>query len=281
MSDHDPLVSATWLKDNIGAPDIRVVDATWVPPFLVGRTPGAELYKQGHIPGAVFFDIDDIADRDSDLPHMLPSPIVFSSRMRKLGLGDGHRIIVYDQNSFFASARAWWMLRVMGHKDVYVLDGGFSAWQAVGGETEDLPPMPVERHFTARVRADLVRNREQVAASVADGSSKILDARGEGRFNGTAPEPRADLKSGHMPGAANVPASDLLTPAGTLKDADALHPLLADYLDATVITSCGSGVSAALINLALARLGHWDAALYDGSWSEWAAHADSPIATAS
>lgn len=279
MSNNDPLVSAVWLKDNIGAPDIRVVDATWVPPFLVGRTPGSELYKQGHIPGAVYFDIDEIADQDSDLPHMLPSPILFSSRARKLGLGDGNRIIVYDQNGFFASARVWWMLRVMGHQDVHVLNGGFSAWQAVGGETEDLPPMPVERHFTARVRADLVRDRAQVASAVEDGSARILDARAEGRFKGTAPEPRADLQSGHMPGAANIPASDLLTPAGMLKEAEDLRPLLQDYVDATVITSCGSGVSAALINLALARLGHWDSALYDGSWSEWAAHTDSPIAT--
>lgn len=280
METGDPLVTASWLQDNINAPDLRVVDATWVAPFLVGRETGQQAYNKGHIPGAVFFDIDAIAEPDSDLPHMLPSSILFSSRVRKMGLGDGNRIIIYDQNSFFASARVWWMFRTMGHKDVFVLNGGFAAWQAVGGDIEDLPPVAVERHFTPRARADLLRDMSHVQAATADGNATILDARPPGRFDGSAPEPRADLKSGHMPGAVNIPASRLLTEAGTLKSAAGLQALLGNYLETPVITTCGSGVSAAIINLALARLGHWDAALYDGSWSEWASDADNPIDTA-
>ncbi|MEM1391160.1 MAG: sulfurtransferase, partial [Pseudomonadota bacterium] len=217
MEHADPLVTADWLKENISAPDLRVVDATWVPPFLVGQKSGQERYREAHIPGAVFFDIDEIAEPDNDLPHMLPSPVLFSSRVRKMGLGDGNRIIVYDQNTFFASARVWWMLRTMGHKDVFVLNGGFTAWQAVGGELEDLPPISVERHFTSRARADLVRNMDQVQTASAERNATILDARPAGRFDGSTPEPRADLKSGHMPGAVNIPASTLLTEAGTLK----------------------------------------------------------------
>ncbi|MEM7492973.1 MAG: 3-mercaptopyruvate sulfurtransferase [Pseudomonadota bacterium] len=280
MEHADPLVTADWLKDNISAPDLRVVDATWVPPFLVGQKSGQERYQEAHIPGAVFFDIDDIAEPESDLPHMLPSPVLFSSRVRKMGLGDGNRIIVYDQNTFFASARVWWMLRTMGHKDVFVLNGGFSAWQAVGGPLEDLPPISAERHFTSRARADLVRNMDQVQTASAERNATILDARPAGRFEGSTPEPRADLKSGHMPGAVNIPASTLLTEAGTLKSAASLKAMLGKYVETPVITTCGSGVSAAIINLALARLGHWDAALYDGSWSEWASHTENPIDTA-
>ncbi|MEO1641988.1 MAG: sulfurtransferase, partial [Pseudomonadota bacterium] len=211
METGDPLVTAAWLKDNISAPDLRVVDATWVPPFLVGRKSGQETYDQGHIPGAVFFDIDAVADPDSDLPHMLPSPVLFSSRVRKMGLGDGNRIIIYDQNNFFASARVWWMFRTMGHKDVFVLNGGFAAWQAAGGEIEDLPPVSVERHFTPRARADLVRDMSQVQSVSTEGSATLLDARPPGRFEGSSPEPRTDLKSGHIPGAVNIPASSLLT----------------------------------------------------------------------
>ena len=156
MAEHDPLVSATWLKENISAPDLRIIDATWVPGFLVGRKTGREEYDAGHIPGSVFFDIDDISDPDASLPHMMPDSIRFSSKVRKLGLGDGQRIIAYDRNGIFASARAWWMLRAMGHKDIYVLDGGRAAWLEASGDLEDLPPVPEERHFTARMRADLV-----------------------------------------------------------------------------------------------------------------------------
>lgn len=277
MAMPDPLVTADWLMANISAPDLRVVDATWVPGFLVGRKAGAEEYKYGHIPGAVFFDIDDISDPDATVPHMLPDAIRFSSKVRKLGLGDGQRIIVYDSNGFFASARAWWMLRAMGHKDVHVLDGGRSAWQAAGGELEDLPLAPVERHFTARKRADLVKSMDQMKTLTDTGSAAILDARAQGRFDGTAPEPRKDLSSGHMPGSVCVPAGSLLNLDSTMKSARDLQPILGDYTTGAVVTTCGSGVSAAVITLALARLGNWDAALYDGSWTEWASDPDNPI----
>ena len=273
----DPLVTADWLQQNRHAPDIRVVDATWVPPFLVGRHSGSELYKRAHIQGAVYFDIDAIASRETDLPHMLPDPVQFSSQVRKLGLGDGNRLVIYDNNNFYASARVWWMFRAMGHEDVLVLDGGLSAWQSIDGAIEDLPPIPVERHFTARKRADLVRDYAQMRHLMETGETAILDARAPGRFTGEQAEPRPDLPSGHIPGSVNLPASDLLTPEGRFKSADALQPLLAPYLDRPVVTSCGSGVSAALIALGLARLGQWEAALYDGSWSDWASRAEAPI----
>ena len=159
MTHAAPLVRAARLKDNLHEPDVRVVDATWVPPFLVGRKTGREQYDEGHISGSIFFDIDEIADPGSDLPHMLPDSLLFASRVRKLGLGDGNHIIVYDNNGFFASARVWWMFRAMGHADISVLDGGYKAWLAEGGETEDLPPNVTERHYTARARALKWRQR--------------------------------------------------------------------------------------------------------------------------
>lgn len=279
MESGDPLVSADWLKANFSTPDLRVVDATWVPPFLTGRKSGRDCYNAAHIPDAVYFDIDAIADPNTDLSHMLPDPVLFSSRVRKLGLGDGHRIVIYDSNGFFASARVWWMFRAMGHKDVKVLNGGLKAWEAADGEIEDLPPSPPERHYTARKRADLVRDMTQMQRHVEAGNVPILDARDQGRFDGTAPEPREGLPSGHMPGSICIPAGSLLEADGTMKSSDGLMDILGDYVTGPAISSCGSGVSAALITLALARIGNWDTAIYDGSWSEWAADADNPIET--
>ena len=177
MESGDPLVTAEWLKEHISAPDVRVVDATWFPPFLNPEKTGRQAWAEGHIPGAVYFDIDAIKAGGTDLPHMLPDPVMFSSRARKLGLGDGNRIIVYDQFNFFASARVWWMLRVMGQRDVKVLDGGLKAWTDAGGETEDLPPVAVERHFTARVRSDLLKDSDQMLAASANSSHNIIDSR--------------------------------------------------------------------------------------------------------
>lgn len=279
METGDPLVSPQWLLENINAPDIRVVDATWSPSFMTGRVPGPEMYARGHIPGAVYFDIDKICAPDTDLPHMLPDAVMFSSRVRKLGLGDGHRIVVYDANGIFAAARVWWMFRAMGVKDVYVLNGTLADWEAVGGELEDLPPRAIERHFTARKRADLVRDKAQMQDICTNADTPVLDARAPGRFDGTEPEPREGLKSGHIPNSINVPASTLLTAEGAMLPAEKLRPLLGDYLDRPVVTTCGSGVSAAIISLALARLGNWDAAVYDGSWCEWAADPNCAIET--
>lgn len=278
MAANDPLVTAEWLKENIDAPDVRVVDATWFMPSGDAGQTGQKAYQEGHIPGAVFFDIDKIAAPDNPMAHMLPDPILFSSHVRALGIGDGNRIIVYDQNNFFASARAWWMLRVMGHRDVHVLDGGFATWQTAGGTVEDLPPVAVERHFTARVRADLVVDAAQVASLSETRTGTIIDARPAGRFTGESPEPRPDLKSGHIPGSRSVPGSQLLNPDGTMKDADTLTKLFGN-LALPIVTSCGSGVTAGVTALALARIGYWDVAVYDGSWSEWAADASRPIAT--
>lgn len=278
METGDPLVTAGWLKQNITAPDIRVVDATWFAPFMNPEKSGRETWNEGHIPGAVYFDIDAIKATNTDLPHMLPDPILFSSRVRKLGIGDGHRVIVYDRNGYCAAARVWWMLRVMGHNDVKVLDGGYAAWLAEGGEVEDLPPVSVERHFTARVRSDLVKDAAQVLAASSKGSHAIVDSRPAARFRGEAPEPRPGLASGHIPGSLSVPSSELINADGTLKGVSDLQKLLPDH-KAPTITSCGSGVAACITALAYARLGNWDVAVYDGSWTEWASDPSRPVAT--
>ena len=278
METGDPLVTAGWLKQNLPAPDIRIVDATWFAPFMNPEKTGREVWAEGHIPGAVYFDIDAIKAGNTDLPHMLPDPIVFSSRVRKLGIGDGNRVIVYDGNNYCASARVWWMLRVMGHEDVKVLDGGFAAWLAEGGEVEDLPPVGIERHFTARVRSDLVKDAGQVAAAAQSGACAIVDSRPAARFTGEVAEPRPGLASGHIPGSLSVPSSQLINADGTLKCVSDLQGLLPDH-KAPTITTCGSGVAAAITALAYARLGNWDVSVYDGSWTDWASDPSRPVAT--
>lgn len=265
-----PVVSADWLKSHLSAPDVRVLDCTWFMPDAP-RT-GRQAYDAHHIPGARFFDIDDIADTTINLPHMLPPPEKFSSRVRRLGLGDGHRVICYDQNGFLASARAWWMFRVMGHADVAVLDGGFEAWRNAGGEVEDLPPHFVaDRHFTVRPRRDLVRDIGQVKSSLESGSAQLVDARSGPRFRGEVPEPRAGLRGGHMPGAINVYYGDLIANGALKSEADmrAVFDKAGVDLTRPIVNTCGSGVTAAVLTLAQSVLGHDDAAVYDGSWSEW------------
>ena len=275
-----PLVSADWLLANKDAPDLRIIDASWFPSWSSPTGAGKDAYARGHIPGAVYFDIDEISDTSSDLPHMMPDSVKFSSRVRKLGVGDGNRIVVYDANDFFASARVWWMFRQMGHKEVQVLNGGLRAWQAAGGELEDLPPMITGgRHFTPRVRSDLVQTMDQVRQASKNSSARLIDARPAGRFNGTEQEPRAGLKSGHIPGSINVPSNSLVGADGKLVDADHLEALLGQHKSSSVIATCGSGVSAAVIALALAELGNYDVAIYDGSWTEWASDPDNPIHT--
>jgi len=277
METGDPLVSAEWLLKNIEAPDVRLVDATWFAPFTNPPQTGRQAWMRGHIPKAVHFDIDDIADMSSSLPHMLPDAVRFSSRVRRLGLGDGNRIIIYDQNNFFASARAWWMFRVMGHKDVQVLDGGLSDWVAEGGALDDMPPITGERHFTPRVRSDLVMDAKALENLARSTRSVIIDARPDGRFHGRDPEPRAGLPSGHIPGSINLPGSQLITGDGRMKPVAELLKLFRDPMAPTV-TTCGSGVTAAITALALARLGNWDVAVYDGSWADWASDPARPIA---
>ncbi len=276
MESGDPLISASALKTLISAPDVRVIDATYFPSFTNPKQTGREAWATAHIPGAVYFDIDEIADTASPLPHMMPDPVKFSARVRQMGIGDGHRIIVYDQNRFFASARVWWMLRYMGKTDVKVLDGGLTAWTAAGNETEDMPPIVSTRHFTPRVRSDLLVTLPDMEALVARGTAAILDARPAGRFSGKDPDPRAGVAAGHMPGSVNVPGGDLLMPDGRMKSADDLRAIL-PMRTGQIVATCGSGVTAAIIALGFARLGNWDAAVYDGSWSEWGADPARPI----
>jgi thiosulfate/3-mercaptopyruvate sulfurtransferase len=279
METGDPLVSADWLLANIEAPDVRIVDATYFAPFTNPPETGRQAWMRGHIPKAAFFDIDDIADTSSHLPHMMPDAVKFSSRVRRLGLGDGNRIIIYDQNNFFAAARAWWMFRVMGHQDVQVLDGGLAAWVEEGGALDDMPPIPSERHFTPRVRTDLVMDAKGLENLVGSSRTTIIDARPDGRFFGRVPEPREGLRSGHIPGSVNLPGSELVTEHGHMKSAADLKKLFGNP-NAPTVTTCGSGVTAAITALALARLGNWDVAVYDGSWTDWASDPARPVATA-
>jgi thiosulfate/3-mercaptopyruvate sulfurtransferase len=277
----DALVSTEWLAARLGAPDIRIVDASFKMP---GVTPTArEDYAVEHLPGAVFFDIDDIADADTALPHMLPAPEKFASRMRKLSLGDGHRIVLYDANGVAGAARAWWMCRVFGHRDVSVLDGGLRAWKAEGRKLDDLPPMPRERHFTARLNTLLVRDRDQVRANIATRREQLLDARSAGRFAGEAPEPWPGRRQGHIPGSLNLDHTKLVDPAtGLVKPPEVLAQLFqAAGIDPRrpVVTSCGSGITACVLALGLHLTGHRDVAVYDGSWAEWGLPDGPPIET--
>ncbi|MGS4945731.1 3-mercaptopyruvate sulfurtransferase [Meridianimarinicoccus sp. RP-17] len=281
MSD-DPktLVSTGWLADHIRDPDLRILDASYYLPDM-GRDARAE-YDAGHIPGARFFDIDDISDHRSDLPHMAPPPEKFMSRLRKLGVGDGHQVVVYDGAGLFSAARVWWLFRLMGKTEVAVLDGGMPKWRAEGREIEDLPPVIRDRHMTVQRQAALVRDVTQVARAAKLGDHVIVDARSPERFRGAAPEPRAGLRAGHIPGSVNLHYATLLNADGTMKDADALRAAFDAAgvdLGRPVITSCGSGVTAAILNLALARLGKSDHALYDGSWAEWGMYGDLEVAT--
>lgn len=275
-----PLVSTEWLAAHLDAPDVRVVDGSWYLP-QEGRDPKAE-YRAAHIPGAVFFDIDDICDNDSPYPHMLPSPEKFSSRVRRLGLGDGNRIVVYDGGGMAKSAaRVWWMFKVFGHRDVVVLDGGMHKWRLEGRAIEDIAPMPRERHFTARVNSLIVRTIKDMRANVDSKAEQVVDARSAERFAGTAPEPRPGIRSGHIPCSLNVPNGKLFDPeTNAFRSPEELARLFAEAgvdLAKPITTSCGSGVTAANLFLALKILGAKDVALYDGSWSEWGAQADTPV----
>ncbi|RMA42581.1 3-mercaptopyruvate sulfurtransferase [Rhodophyticola porphyridii] len=282
MSADDPktLVSTDWLAAHLNDPDLRVIDASY---YLsdMGRDARAE-YEAAHIPGARFFDIDEISDHRSKLPHMAPPVEKFMSRMRAMGIGDGHQVVVYDGLGLFSAARVWWLFRLMGKTDIAVLDGGFPKWQAEGRETEDMPPVLRDRHITVQRQAHLVKDVTQVASASKLGDWQIVDARSPSRFRGEEPEARPGLRAGHIPGAMNVHYATLLNPDGTMKSGDALRSAFESAgvdLEKRVITTCGSGVTAAILMLGLERLGHRDAALYDGSWAEWGQFEQLKVAT--
>lgn len=274
------LVSTEWLADHLHDPDLRILDASYYLPDM-GRNARAE-YDAAHIPGARFFDIDDISDHRSELPHMAPPVEKFISRMRAMGVGDGHQVVVYDGMGLFSAARVWWLFNLMGHSDIAVLDGGFPKWQAEGRPVEDMPPMVRDRHMTVRRQSTLVRDVTQVSQASKLRDVEIIDARAAARFRGEAPEPRPGMRAGHIPGSKNVPFSTLLNDDGTMKDVPALRAAFVEAgvdLSKAAITTCGSGVTAAVLNLAMARMGKADHALYDGSWSEWGRFPTLPIAT--
>ena len=275
------IVETDWLADHLKSPDLVVLDGSWHLP-VSGRNAKTE-YLAEHIPGALFFDIDDLSDDKSPLPHMLPSTVKFSSRMKKMGIGDGARIVVYDTLGIFSAARVWWTFRAMGHQDVAVLNGGLKKWKAEGRPLDDGPaPKRSERHYTPLQNTGLIRDLDEMKVLVQKAGAQIVDARPAGRFEGREAEPRPGLRSGHIPGAKNVPSQSLLKPDGTFKSEAELAALFKSAgIDVTkpVVTTCGSGVTASMLALALAVLGQTNAAVYDGSWAEWGQDNGLPVAT--
>lgn len=273
------VVSADWVEKQLGAPEFRIVDAAWYLPAQ--NRNGAAEYASGHIPGAVFFDQDVIADHSSGLPHTVPSPEFFASEVGKLGIADTDTIVVYDGPGIFTAPRVWWLFRVMGAKNVFVMDGGMDGWKKEGRPLQTDLPEPAPAVFHTNFNPYAVTSFEEMRGIVTTRARQVADARGPGRFTGEEAEPRAGMRSGHMPGAKNMP-SGTFSVDGHFKDLDELRGLFDEAgvdLSKPVVTSCGSGVTAAIITLALHSLGHEDNTLYDGSWSQWGGRDDTPVVT--
>ncbi|MBO9478605.1 3-mercaptopyruvate sulfurtransferase [Shimia sp. R11_0] len=278
--DPKTLVSTDWLAAHLKDPDLRILDAS-MSPAGTENTAGLE-YQERHIPGARYFDIDDVSDGRSDLPHMVPPVEKFMSRLRAMGVGDGHQVVIYDSAGLFSAARVWWLFKLMGQNNVAVLDGGLPKWIQDGHPTDDLSPIIRDRHMTVRRQNQMVRDVTQVSHAAKLGDHEIIDARAAARFRGEADEPRAGLRAGHIPGSKNVPYTSALNKDGTMKSPDALRQVFEAAgvdLSKPAITSCGSGVTAAVLCLAMERFGKTDHSLYDGSWAEWGAFPTLPVAT--
>ena len=277
----EALVDTEWLAAHLDDPHIRIVDSSFK---LPGIAPTArEDYDRGHIPGAVFFDIDEIAEPGTSLPHMIPSPELFARKMEQLGIGDDDRVIVYDSAGLSSAGRAWWMLRLFGHHNVALLDGGLPKWKAEGRPLETAVPNPPRRRFSARFDPALVRDKQALLGNLSARREQVLDARAAGRFEGNVEETRPGLRRGHIPGSRNLPYDRVTDPqTRRLRDAEALSGLFRDAgvaLDRPIVTSCGSGVTACALAFALHLIGHPGAAVYDESWSEWGLPGDTPVET--
>lgn len=279
MARNDIFVSTDWLAERLDAPDIVVVDGSWYLP-VHARDPAIE-YAERRIPGAIRFDIDTVKDASSPLPHMLPRPEAFSAAVGAMGIGDGMRIVVYDGLGLFSAPRVRWTFRTFGAKDVVILEGGMPKWLAEGRPVEEgLPKVRQPRSFTARLDHSAIADADDVARALETGSAQVVDARPGDRFRGEAPEPRAGVRSGHMPGSLNLPFPAIVE-NGTFKSPDAIASAFKEAgvdLDRPMLTSCGSGVSAAILSTALETIGKPARAIYDGSWAEWGS-SDRPIQT--